>query len=78
MKKDTCFTVDEHRLKATLFYPDKMNPRNPGVLFIHGWTSSEENYARRAKPLAECGGICLTFGCHPESCVTTSCETRLL
>jgi uncharacterized protein len=61
MKQDTYFTVDDQRLKATLFYPDKMNSQNPGVLFIHGWASSEENYARRTKPLTESGGICLTF-----------------
>jgi pimeloyl-ACP methyl ester carboxylesterase len=43
-------------LAGTLFYP-----RQPAILFIHGWASSQEGYLPRARALSALGFICLTF-----------------
>ena len=33
----------------------------PGVLFVHGWGGSQEQYVARAREIAALGCICLTF-----------------
>lgn len=33
----------------------------PGVLFVHGWGGSQQQYCARARTLAELGCVCLTF-----------------
>lgn len=55
------FPVNQQKLKTSLFFPPKLQKENPGVLFIHGWTSSEKGYLPRAKAVASQGAICLTF-----------------
>lgn len=37
------------------------NVKVPGVLFVHGWGGSQEQYVARAKEIAALGCICLTF-----------------
>lgn len=59
--KDVYFKVDSQKLKGTLIFPQKLKPKNPGVLFIHGWNSKGERYLREAQKLAEKGAICLIF-----------------
>jgi esterase/lipase len=60
MKKIT-FTVEGQKLEGTLFYPEKVKPKNPAVLFLHGWTSSEKSVQGRAEALSKIGFICMTF-----------------
>ena len=40
-----------------------VSPRTliPGVLFVHGWGGSQQQYIARARTLAELGCACLTF-----------------
>jgi pimeloyl-ACP methyl ester carboxylesterase len=50
--------VDGERLAATLVMPDTTIP---GVLFVHGWGGSQQQYLARAKEIAALGCIGLTF-----------------
>jgi len=59
--KRVIFWVEGQKIKGTLILPRVVKDKNPGVLFIHGWTSSEEGYIPRAKAVAKHGAICLTF-----------------
>lgn len=59
--KKVVFLVDGQKVKGTLIFPKVVKNKNPGALFIHGWTSSEEGYLPRAKAIAKHGVICLTI-----------------
>ena len=59
--KKVVFLVDGQKIKGTLIFPKAVKDKNPGVLFIHGWTSSEEGYLPRAQAVAKHGAICLTI-----------------
>jgi hypothetical protein len=50
--------VDGKHLAGTLVGPDTMVP---GVLLVHGWDGSQEEYIARAHEIASLGCICLTF-----------------
>lgn len=50
--------VDEHKLAGTLVTPGTLIP---GVLFVHGWGGSQQQYVSRARSVAGLGCICLTF-----------------
>ncbi|HVL75817.1 MAG TPA: alpha/beta fold hydrolase [Noviherbaspirillum sp.] len=50
--------VDSARIAGTLVRPA---PRLPGVLFVHGWGGSQEQYLARAHEIAALGCFCLTF-----------------
>lgn len=50
--------VDGKQLDGTLVGPDTMTP---GVLLVHGWDGSQEQYITRAHDIASMGCICLTF-----------------
>src|SRR3954468_23271400 len=50
--------VDEPRIAGTLVAPGTLIP---GVLFVHGWGGSQENYLARARQIAALGCVCLTF-----------------
>src|SRR5512142_2954320 len=51
-------TVDDHALAGTLVSPGTLVP---GVLFVHGWGGSQQQYITRAREVAALGCICLTF-----------------
>jgi uncharacterized protein len=51
-------TVDEQRLAGTLITPRVLVP---GVLFVHGWGGSRQQYLTRAREVAALGCVCLTF-----------------
>src|SRR5512143_312015 len=51
-------TVDDHALAGTLVTPGTLIP---GVLFVHGWGGSQQQYVTRAREVAALGCICLTF-----------------
>lgn len=55
------FKVDNQRISGTLIFPKIFKPKNPAVLFIHGWMSNQEGYFPRAQALTNLGFICLTF-----------------
>jgi pimeloyl-ACP methyl ester carboxylesterase len=55
------FPVAHQNVKGTLFFPEKKTSPAPGVLFVHGWGSSQAHYGRRAAPLVERGCVCLTI-----------------
>ena len=50
--------VDGKHIAGTLVGPDTMVP---GVMLVHGWDGSQEQYIARAHEIATLGCICLTF-----------------
>jgi hypothetical protein len=50
--------VDGTHIAGTLVGPDTLVP---GVLLVHGWDGSQEQYIARAHEIASMGCICLTF-----------------
>ncbi len=51
-------TVDDRHIAGTLVTPSS---KMPGVLFVHGWGGSQQQYLARAKEIAALGCVCLTF-----------------
>ncbi len=54
----TRIAVDREHIAGTIVTPDT---RLPGVLFVHGWGGSQEQYLARAREVAALGCVCLTF-----------------
>lgn len=50
--------VDDQHIAGTLITPGTLIP---GVLFVHGWGGSQQQYVARAREVAALGCICLTF-----------------
>src|SRR5580765_6639580 len=50
--------VDDQYIAGTLVTPGTLIP---GVLFVHGWGGSQQQYVARAHEIAALGCICLTF-----------------
>ena len=50
--------VGDHSIAGTLVGPDTVVP---GVMLVHGWDGSQEQYIARAHEIAALGCICLTF-----------------
>jgi pimeloyl-ACP methyl ester carboxylesterase len=50
--------VEDEHILGTLISPGTLLP---GVLFVHGWGGSQEQYVARARELAALGCVCLTF-----------------
>lgn len=50
--------VEGGTVAGTIISPDV---QVPGVLFVHGWGGSQEQYVARAKEIAALGCVCLTF-----------------
>jgi uncharacterized protein len=53
--------VDEELIDGTLLTPDPPAAAAPGVLFVHGWGASQEQYLGRARTVASLGCVCLVF-----------------
>ena len=51
-------TVDSGHIAGTFVTPGTLIP---GVLFVHGWGGSQEQYKARAREVASLGCVCLTF-----------------
>jgi dienelactone hydrolase len=49
--------VDDQAIAGTLVTPATVVP---GVLFLHGWGGSQEQYLARAREIAALGCVCLT------------------
>jgi pimeloyl-ACP methyl ester carboxylesterase len=58
--RDECIDigVGDALIEGTLVAPRMLIP---GVLFVHGWGGSQQQYLARARELAALGCICLTF-----------------
>jgi len=50
--------VDSGTIAGTFITPGTLVP---GVLFVHGWGGSQEQYHSRARQIAALGCVCLTF-----------------
>lgn len=50
--------VDGGNIAGTLVTPA---PRIPGILFVHGWGGSQDQYLVRAREIAVLGCVCLAF-----------------
>ncbi len=50
--------TDQEDIAGTFITPGTLVP---GVLFVHGWGGSQEQYLGRAREIAALGCICLTF-----------------
>ncbi len=50
--------VEDRLIEGTLIAPRR---RLPGVLFVHGWGGSQEQYVARAHEVSALGCVCLTF-----------------
>lgn len=48
-------------LSVNLIQPENLKPKNPALIFIHGWSSNQTGNIERAKELAKIGFICLTI-----------------
>lgn len=59
--KKISFAVGDGTVSGTVFTPENATGKCPAVLFIHGWSSNESGYAKRAEPLVKLGYVCLTF-----------------
>ena len=53
--------VDCEHIDGTLVVPRGLPGRVPGVLFVHGWNGSREQYLSRARAVASLGCVCLAF-----------------
>jgi dienelactone hydrolase len=56
--KAITITVQDHQIAGTLVRPATAIP---GVLFVHGWGGSQEQYIARAREIAALGCVCLTI-----------------
>lgn len=59
--QDIAFQVNGQTLRGKLFYPEKLQAKNPAILFVHGWTSAKERSYQYAEGLSELGYICFLF-----------------
>ena len=50
--------VDDDAISGTFVTPGTLVP---GVLFVHGWGGSQQQYLARAREVAALGCVCLTF-----------------
>ncbi|MCB4768825.1 alpha/beta hydrolase [Ancylobacter sp. Lp-2] len=57
-REKLCIPVDGDHIDGTFAVP---RTGVPGVLFVHGWTGSQQGDLKRAKAIAELGCVCLTF-----------------
>jgi len=60
------------RIAGTLITPGTLVP---GVLFVHGWGGSQQQYQARAREVAALGCICLTFDLRGHALTRGSYET---
>jgi pimeloyl-ACP methyl ester carboxylesterase len=56
--KAIAIKVDQEHLTGTVVRPTTLVP---GVLLVHGWGGTQEQYLARARQIAALGCVCLTF-----------------
>ncbi|MDR6954631.1 pimeloyl-ACP methyl ester carboxylesterase [Ancylobacter sp. 3268] len=57
-REKICIAVGEGHIDGTFAVP---RTGVPGILFVHGWSGSQQGDLKRAKVIAELGCVCLTF-----------------
>jgi uncharacterized protein len=67
---DIC--VDSDRIAGTVVTPGTLVP---GVLFVHGWGGSQEQYLARARDIAALGCVCLAFDLRGHAATKVQYET---
>jgi cephalosporin-C deacetylase-like acetyl esterase len=50
--REISFTVDQEKINGHLVIPNEGGDRKPGIIFIHGMTSSEKGYLQLANDCA--------------------------
>ena len=65
-ERKIAITAGERLLGGTVITPGALVP---GVLFVHGWGGSQQQYLARAREIAALGSVCLAFdlGGHAET-----------
>src|SRR3990167_2544718 len=58
LEETISIAADEAHLDGTLVRSATLIP---GVLFVHGWGGSQQQYLARAREIAALGCVCLTF-----------------
>ena len=58
---DVVIHVDGQRIRGRLLQPEEAPASTPGVVFVHGWGSSQEQDRPNARQLRALGVACLTF-----------------
>jgi pimeloyl-ACP methyl ester carboxylesterase len=64
--------VDDQQISGTLVAPATVVP---GVLFLHGWGGSQEQYLARAREIAALGCVCLTVDLRGHAATREQMET---
>ncbi|MFG5409538.1 alpha/beta fold hydrolase [Piscinibacter sakaiensis] len=64
--------VDDASISGTFVVP---GTRVPGVLFVHGWGGTQQQYLTRAREIAALGCICLTFDLRGHASTLAQSET---
>jgi len=59
--QEVSFSVNNQKLIGTILYPEKLQDKNPAILLIHGWMSSQKRNILTAQTLVKQGFICMTF-----------------
>ncbi len=59
--KEITFSVDSQKLSATIQYPQSHKDKNPAILMVHGWMSSQKGNIIFAQALIKLGFIVMTF-----------------
>jgi dienelactone hydrolase len=59
--QEISYTVNNQQLVGTLLYPENVKAKNPAILLIHGWMSSQKRNVRTAQELVKLGYICMTY-----------------
>jgi dienelactone hydrolase len=57
-EQHVAIAVDARHIEGTLIMP---GPRIPGILFVHGWGGSQQQYLARAREISALGCVCLAF-----------------
>lgn len=70
--EQVAIVVGDERIAGTLVMP---TPRVPGVLFVHGWGGSQNQYLARACEIAALGCVCLTFDLRGHAATVTQYDT---
>lgn len=59
--QNVSFTVDGQKLVGTLQYPQDVKDKNPAIIMVHGWMSSQKRNVLYAQELNKLGFIVMTF-----------------
>lgn len=59
--QNVSFTVDGQNVVGTLQYPQEIKDKNPAIIMVHGWMSSQKRNVLYAQELNKLGFIVMTF-----------------